>query len=90
MARRYLQLTAEQWCGLSWAMQQTYVEGYYVEGLLERPEAGALDADMSVPDDIRSLTAEGSGYRTAEAPVIDLDGLIGEMEARRLPTRKGR
>jgi len=52
-------------------------------------EAG-LDADMAVPDDIRSLTAEGSGYRTVEAPVVDLDAMIGDMEARRLPTRTGR
>lgn len=83
MARRYLQLTAGEWQGLSWAMQRTYVEGFYTEGLLERPEAAPLNADMSVPDDIRSLTASGSGYRTAEAAGIDLDGLIGEMEAQR-------
>lgn len=83
MARRYLNLTAGEWCGLSWAMQQTYIEGYYVEGLLERPEAAPLDADMTVPDDIRSLTASGSGYRTVEAAGIDLNGLIGEMEAQR-------
>lgn len=83
MARRYLQLSAGEWCGLSWSMQQTYIEGYYTEGLLERPEAGPLDADMTVPDDIRSLTASGSGYRTAETSGIDLDGLIGEMEAQR-------
>ena len=70
-------------------MQATYVDGFYIEGLLERPEAG-LDADMAVPDDIRSLTAEGSGYRTVEAPVVDLDAMIGDMEARRLPTRTGR
>lgn len=83
MARRYLGLSAGEWCGLSWAMQQTYVEGFYTEGLLERPEVGALDADMAVPDDVRSLTAEGTGYRTVEAPVIDMDGFIGELEAQR-------
>jgi hypothetical protein len=83
MARRYLKMAAGEWAGLSWAMQQTYIEGFYVEGLLERPEAGPLDADMTVPDDVRSLTASGSGYRTVEASGIDLDGLIGEMEARR-------
>jgi hypothetical protein len=82
MAKRYLGMSAEEWATLSWAMQATYVDGFYVEGLLERPET-PLDADMSVPDDIRSLTASGSGYRTVEAPVVDLGGLIGEMEARR-------
>jgi hypothetical protein len=83
MAQRYLKMTAGEWCALSWAMQQTYIEGFYTEGLLERPEAGPLDADMTVPDDVRSLTASGSGYRTVEASGIDLAGLIGEMEARR-------
>jgi hypothetical protein len=83
MARRYLKMAAGEWCGLSWAIQQTYIEGFYVEGLLERPEAGPLDADMAVPDDVRSLTASGSGYRTVESSGIDLDGLIGEMEAQR-------
>jgi len=83
MVRRYLQLSPEQWCGLSWAMQQTYMDGFYTEGLLERPEPAPLDADMSVPDDVRSLTAEGTAYRTVEAPVVDLDALIGEMEAKR-------
>ena len=83
MVRRYLQLSPEQWLGTSWAMQQTYMDGFYTEGLLERPEPAPLDADMSVPDDVRSLTAEGTAYRTVEAPVVDLDALIGEMEAKR-------
>jgi hypothetical protein len=91
MARRYLALSAAEWLALSWAMQQTYMDGFYTEGLLERPEpALPLDADMSVPDDVREITAAGTGYRTVEAPTIDLAGLISEMEARRLPTRKGR
>jgi len=38
---------------------------------------------MSVPDDVRSLTAEGTAYRTVEAPAFDLGDLIGEMEAGR-------
>jgi hypothetical protein len=84
MARRYLALSPPEWLALSWAMQQTYVEGFYTEGLLERPEpALPLDADMTVPDDVREITAAGTGYRTVA-------GLISEMEARRLPTRKGR
>jgi hypothetical protein len=83
MARRYLKMAAGEWADLSWAMQQTYIEGFYTEKLLERPEVAPLDADMSVPDDIRSLTASGSGYRTTEASGIDLDALIGEMEAQR-------
>ena len=83
MARRYLKMPADEWVALPWSMQQTYVEGFYTEKLLERPEAAPLDADMSVPDDVRSLTASGSGYRTAEASGIDLDALIGEMEAQR-------
>jgi hypothetical protein len=83
MARRYLKMPADEWAALSWAMQQAYMEGFYTEGLLERPEAAPLNADMSVPDDVRSLTASGSGYRTAEASGIDMDALIGEMEAQR-------
>ena len=89
MARRYLALSAGEWLGLSWAMQQTYMEGFYTEGLLERPEPAPLNADMTVPDDVREITAAGTGYRTVEAPTFDLAGLISEMEARRLPTRKG-
>ena len=83
MARRYLQLMPGEWTALPWSMQQTFIEGYYIEGLLERPEEGPLDADMSVPDDIRSLTASGSGYRAVETAGIDLDAMIGEMEAQR-------
>lgn len=86
MVRRYLALSPGEWMALSWAHQQTYMEGFYVEGLLERPEPAPLDADMNVPDDVRSLTAEGTAYRTVEAPALDLDALIGEMEQRRLPT----
>lgn len=56
------------------------MEGFYTEGLLEPPQPAG---DMSVPDDVRSLTAGGTGYRTAIAPVIDLDALIGDMEKRR-------
>lgn len=83
MARRHLGLSPGEWLGLSWAMQRTYVDGFYTEGLLERPEDAPLDAGMTVPDDIRSLTAEGTAYRTVEAPVVDLDAMIGDMEARR-------
>lgn len=81
--RRYLTLSGEEWAALPWAHQQAYMEGFYTEGLLERPEPAPLNADMSVPDDVRSLTAAGTGYRTVEAPVIDLDALIGDMEKRR-------
>ena len=90
MVRRHLALSPEEWMATSWAMQQTYMDGFYVEGLLERPEPAPLDTDMAVPDDVRSLTAEGTAYRTVEAPAFDLGDLIGEMEQRRLPTRKGR
>jgi len=83
MARRYLALSAGEWLALSWAMQQTYMEGFYTEGLLERPEPAPLNADMAVPDDVREITAAGTGYRTVEAPTIDLAGLISEMEAKR-------
>ena len=83
MVRRYLALSPEEWMATSWAMQQTYMDGFYTDGLLERPEPAPLDADMSVPDDVRSLTAKGTAYRTVEAPVVDLDALIGEMEAKR-------
>lgn len=64
-------------------MQRTYIEGFYSEQLLERPDESLLDADMSVPDDIRSLTAAGSGYRAAEAPAFDISAMISDLEAQR-------
>jgi hypothetical protein len=67
-------------------MQRTYVEGFYTEGLLERPEPEPFTGgDMSVPDDIRGLAGEGGGeYRTVTAPeVIDIDALVAELEGRR-------
>jgi hypothetical protein len=75
-----------EWGDLSWAMQRTYIEGFYAEQLLERPDEGLLDGDMTVPDDIRSLTAAGSGYRAveaAEAEAFDLAGMISDLEGQR-------
>ncbi len=83
MARRYLGLSPQEWGALSWAMQRTYVEGFYVEELLTRPEE-PLDGDMSVPDDIRSLTTAGTGYRAVEAEPFDLTAMIAGLEAQRL------
>lgn len=80
MARRYLQLTPGEWSALSWAVQQSYLEGFYVEGLLERPEPAPFNADMSVPDDIRSIAGEGAGYRAVEAPAFDLGAMISDLE----------
>jgi hypothetical protein len=82
MARRYLFLSPGEWADLPWDVQQAYVEGLYAEGLLERPEA-PLDAGMEVPDDIRSLTAAGTGYRAAEAAPFDLTAMISDLEGRR-------
>jgi hypothetical protein len=45
-----------------------------------------LNADMTVPDDVRSLTAAGSGYRAveaAEAEAFDLAGMIASLEGQR-------
>lgn len=68
-------------------MQRTYVEGFYTEGLLERPEpAPFTGGDESIPDDIRGLAGDGGGqYRTAQAPVevINIDALVAELEGRR-------
>lgn len=65
-------------------MQRTYVEGFYTEGLLERPEPEPFTGgDVSVPDDIRGLAGDGGGeYRTAAAPVIDIDAMVAELEGR--------
>jgi len=85
LARRYLGYSPQAWAGLSWAHQQAYLEGFYAEELLTRPEA-PLDADMTVPDDIRSLTAAGSGYRAVEAVeagTFDLAGMIASLEGQR-------
>jgi hypothetical protein len=78
-------LSPAEWADLSWAHQQSYLEGFYIEKLLERPEPGAFSAGTAVPDDVRSLTAEGAGYREVQAPgsVIDIDALVAEMEKRR-------
>lgn len=63
-------------------MQRTYIEGFYTEGLLERPEPDPFGA--GVPDDIRSLAGDGVGeYRTAAAPVIDIDAMVADLEGRR-------
>jgi hypothetical protein len=83
LARRRLQLSPDEWAELSWAMQRTYIEGFYSEELLERPDESPMDADMTVPDDIRSLTASGTAYRAVEAAPFDLAGMISEMEGRR-------
>jgi hypothetical protein len=84
MARRYLQLAPGEWLALSWAMQQAYLEGFYAEDLLKRPEPAPLNADMTVPDDIRSLTAAGSGYRAVEAaPAFDIGAMIADLEGKR-------
>ena len=75
-----------EWGDLSWAMQRTYIEGFYSEQLLERPGESLLDGDMTVPDDVRSLTAAGSGYRAveaAEAEAFDLAGMISDLEGQR-------
>lgn len=75
-----------EWGDLSWAMQRTYIEGFYAEQLLERPDESLLDGDMTVPDDVRSLTAAGSGYRAveaAEADTFDLAGMIASLEGQR-------
>jgi hypothetical protein len=79
-------MSPEEWGDLSWAMQRTYIEGFYAEQLLERPEESLLDGDMSVPDDIRSLTAAGSGYRAVEAAgaeAFDVAGMISDLEGQR-------
>jgi hypothetical protein len=81
--RRKLKYSPEEWSALSWAYQQSYMEGFYVEGLLERPEPAPLNADMSVPDDIRSIAGEGAGYRAVEAPAFDLGAMIADLEQRR-------
>ena len=65
-------------------MQRTYIEGFYAEELLERPGDGPLDADMSVPDDVRELTAVGSGYRAVEAETFDVTAMIAELDGKRL------
>lgn len=83
MARRYLKLSPGEWAALSWAVQQAYTEGFYTEGLLERPGDAPADADMPVPDDVRSLTAAGSGYRAVEAPAFDIGGMISDLESQR-------
>lgn len=64
-------------------MQRTYLEGFYAEHLLDRPQDAPLDAGMTVPDDIRELTSAGSGYRAVEAPAFDVAGMIAEMEGQR-------
>jgi hypothetical protein len=83
--RRHLFYGPDEWAELSWAHQMAFIEGFYVEGLLERPEPGAFSSGTPVPDDVRSLTAEGAGYREVQAPgsVIDIDALVAEMESRR-------
>jgi hypothetical protein len=84
MARRYLQYSPPEWHALSWAMQRTHLEGFYAEDLLKRPEPAPLNADMTVPDDIRSLTAAGSGYRAVEAaPAFDIGAMIADLEQQR-------
>jgi hypothetical protein len=80
MARRYLFYSPAEWSALSWAVQRSYLEGFYTEGLLERPEPAPLNADMSVPDDIRSIAGEGAGYRAVEAPAFDLGAMISDLE----------
>jgi hypothetical protein len=82
LARRKLYYGPEEWCALPWYVRESYIEGFYVEELLERPEPAAL-GDVSVPDDIRSLTASGAAHRAVSAPVIDIDALIGDLERRR-------
>jgi hypothetical protein len=82
--RRHLFYGPEEWAALSWAHQMAFIEGFYAEGLLERPEPGAFSSGTAVPDDVRSLTAEGAGYREVQAaPVIDIGALVAEMEKRR-------
>jgi hypothetical protein len=86
MARRHLQLSPAEWAALSWAVQAAYLEGFYTEKLLERPEQPAPDmtpAGTVVPGDIRSLTAAGSGYRAIEAAPFDLAAMISDLEGRR-------
>jgi hypothetical protein len=79
--RRYLQLSPPEWAALSWAHQQSYLEGFYVEGLLERPEHAPPGTDMAaVPDDIRSLAGEGAAYRAVQAPEFDLNAMISDLE----------
>lgn len=82
MARRYLQLSPAEWCALSWAVQQSYLEGFYTEKILERPEPAPFGADVDegVPGDLTALTAAGSGYRAIEAPPFDIGAMIADLE----------
>lgn len=81
--RRYLQLSPGEWTALSWAHQRAYLEGFYTEGLLERPEPvpdGGAGAGTAVPGDIAPLAVEGAGYRAVEAPAFDITGMIADLE----------
>lgn len=83
MARRYLQLSPAEWAALSWAHQAAYLEGFYAEKLLDRPEPAPANTDASVPADISSLTAAGSGYRAIEAAPFDIGAMIADLEKNR-------
>jgi hypothetical protein len=81
--RRYLQLSPPEWAALSWAHQQSYLEGFYTEGLLERPEPGpaaGAGESTAVPADIAALAVEGAGYRAVETPAFDITGMIADLE----------
>jgi hypothetical protein len=86
MARRYLQLSPAEWAALSWAHQAAYLEGFYEEKILERPEPaawGSTPADTSVPGDVRSLTAAGATHRAIEAVPFDIGAMIAGLEKNR-------
>ncbi len=78
-ARRYLALSPPEWDALGWDVQRMYLEG--------------MEADESVPLTFdRPAPAAPEGFRprerTAEgAPVIDITGLISDLEGSR---RSGR
>jgi hypothetical protein len=72
MARRHLQLSPDEWEGLSWDIQRVYVEGMIEEQLLAEPDSSPQGEDM-----IAHRTAE------VDADVIDLAQMQADLMAAR-------
>ena len=81
MARRYLGIGHAEWHRLPWHIRQAYLEG------MEADESVPLTFERQgpeVPDVVPGMQVRG----TPPAEVIDITGMIGELEAGRRAGRR--
>jgi hypothetical protein len=82
MARRHLGLSRDEWDGLDWLDQKTYLFGFEQEGLVTVEKKGSQPGVDEAAELAAQLGAEGPQQRqaAADADVIDLNAMKAELE----------